>query len=327
MRILVTGGAGYIGSHICAHLLRSGHEVVVLDDLSTGSEEALPTQVEFHRGDIRDGDFLNSLSTARPIEAVIHCAAKLIIADSFSQADEYYDVNVGGLISLLKFCRRRKIQKLVFSSSSSIYGNASPKSLIDESCASDPLSPYSSSKHIGEKILKDFERNYGLNSVSLRYFNAAGASDCGTNGQRGRATHIVKVCAEAGAGKRDFVPVNGDDYPTPDGTCVRDYIHIEDLAEVHCLALEHLLKGNKGDVFNVGYGRGFSVMEIVQVMRKISGVNFATRLQDRRPGDAASLIADTTKVRSALGWAPKRDSIENICASALKWEKLTKKTY
>ncbi len=322
MRILVTGGAGYIGSHTVSQLLLVGHEVVVYDNLSTGFREALPPGVDFVFGDVRDKLMLSRIMKDKSIEGVVHFAAKLIVPESISRPIDYYENNTLGVVALSQACVENKVKYVVFSSTAAIYGDVNPEDApLSEKADKLPLNPYGSSKMMSEQILLDCEKPYGLKTVCLRYFNVAGASLDGTNGQRTRnATHLIKVASEAACGKRASLSLFGTDYPTKDGTCVRDYIHVEDLAELHVLALSYLLNGGNAEVFNCGYGHGFSVKEVIATVKKVSGVDFPVEEVGRRQGDAASLVADSANAKKALGWSPKRDSLEVICRTAYQWE-------
>jgi UDP-glucose 4-epimerase len=325
MKVLVTGGAGYIGSHTAQHLIDAGHQVVVFDNLSTGFKEALPANAQFIIGDVRDAAHLTSVMQKEKIEAVLHFAAKLVVPESITEPLDYYENNVGGVISLVKACRAVGVDKIIFSSSAAIYGD-SVQGLVTEEVAPAPLNPYAQSKLISEKILSDCEKAHGIRTVSLRYFNVAGAEPTGNNGQRApNATHLIKVAAETACGKRSAIQIFGTDYPTPDGTCIRDYIHISDLADAHVLALQYLVSRQHGVALNCGYGRGFSVSEVIQMMKKVSSVDFIVEKVGRRAGDSVNLIADSRKLKQLLNWKPKYESLEFICRSAYDWEKTQSK--
>ena len=319
--ILVTGGAGYIGSHTTEALIEAGFEVIVVDDLSTGYERLLHPKARFYIYNVLETEKITSIMKNECISAVVHFAAKIIVPESISEPLNYYRNNTMGVLSLLEACKASSIKNIVFSSTAAVYGNASME-LITESSPLAPINPYGSSKLFSETLIRDSEIEFGLKSVVLRYFNVAGASASGKFGQLSKnATHLIKIASEAACGKRDSMSITGTDYPTPDGTGVRDYIHVEDLADVHVLALKYLLNGGESEIFNCGYGHGSSVREVVDMVKKVSGVNFKAIEADRRPGDAAQLVADSTKVRRILNWSPKRDSLELICRSAYEFEK------
>lgn len=322
MRILVTGGAGYIGSHTAQKLIDAGHDVFVYDNLSTGFSAALPKQSQFIMGDVRDAVLLGRVLKDKKIEAVIHFAAKLVVPESILHPLDYYENNTFGVLGLVKACQQQGVSKIVFSSTAALYGNSNPNQLVKENAVIGPLNPYGFSKLMSEQILRDADQAYGIRSVILRYFNVAGAAADGSNGQRTKdATSLIKVAAEAGAGKRQNISVFGSDYPTSDGTCVRDFIHIEDLADLHVKALEYLNDGNATAVFNCGYGRGFSVLEVLSTMKKVSGRNFEVQMEARRQGDPISVVADSSLARKILHWTPKFDDLETICRSTFEWEK------
>lgn len=328
MKILVTGGAGYIGSHTTQKLVAAGYKVHVFDNFSTGFMEAIPSGIEVIRGDVLDSGHLLKVLKELKITAVIHFAGRLIVSESVEKPLEYYEANTLGVLSLTTACVAAGVDKVIFSSTGAIYGNAGGGNLVNEDMEPKPLSPYAQSKLMAEQIFRDAEKAYGLKSVCLRYFNAAGAAVDGSNGQRTKeATHLLKIASEAACGKRKFVGICGNDYPTPDGTCVRDYIHIEDLSDLHILALKHLESGKASEVLNCGYGRGFSVEEVLNMMRKVSGVFFSIERLPRRAGDAASTIADNSKIKKLFGWQPRFDDLEFICRSAYEWECFVSRKY
>jgi UDP-glucose 4-epimerase len=322
MNVLVNGGAGYIGSHTVQALLAAGHKVFVYDNLSTGFREALPVGATFVQGDIRDSEKLAETMKTHGIQAVIHFAAKLIVPESLEQPVDYYDNNVNGVISLSRACQKAGVLKVIFSSTAAVYGESQAKGLITEDETPGPINPYGASKLMCERILKDCELGFGLKSVCLRYFNVAGAAVDGSNGQRTRnVTHLIQVSAQAALGKRERVDIFGTDFPTVDGSGVRDYIHVQDLADLHVLALKFLNEGGKTETFNCGYGAGFSVIQVIEAMRKVSGVNFTARPVGRRAGDPSSLVADSSRIKKAFEWTPKRNDLELICRTALDWER------
>jgi UDP-glucose 4-epimerase len=321
MKVLVTGGAGYIGSHTVGRLLASGFEVVVYDNLTTGFKVAVPEGVELVVGDIRDQALLTQVMKDHKVGAVIHFAAMLNVAESLTIPLDYYDNNTAGVLSLARACVAAGISKVVFSSTAAVYGDVEGDGLLTEDIPKAPINPYGHSKLMSEQILQDFEKAYGLKSIRLRYFNVAGAADNGLNGQRTKkAFHLIHLASQTAAGIRSEMKIFGTDYPTQDGTCIRDYIHVEDLADVHVLALKHLLSGGTSDVFNCGYGEGFSIFQVLSTVKKVSGVNFPVEEVGRRAGDPAKLVADSTKLQSKLGWVPKRNDIDLICKSSCEWE-------
>jgi UDP-glucose 4-epimerase len=320
--ILVTGGAGYIGSHTTEALIEAGFDVVIVDDLSTGFERLIHPKAKFYKCNVLETDKMTSIMKEEGVFGVIHFAAKIIVPESIAKPIEYYRNNTMGVLSMLEACKASLVKNFVFSSTAAVYGNAT-KELITELTPVAPINPYGSSKLFSESLIRDCENEFGLKSVVLRYFNVAGASESGQFGQLSKnATHLIKIASETACGKRDSMSITGTDYDTPDGTGVRDYIHVEDLADVHVLALKYLMNGGVSEIFNCGYGHGSSVREVVEMVRKVSGINFSAIEADRRPGDAAQLVADSTKARQILNWIPKRDNLELICRSAYEFEKL-----
>ena len=320
-RILVTGGAGYIGSHVTQKLLAEGFEVVVYDNLSTGFREAVPAEAFFVRGDVRNYQLLSETMQSYKIDSVIHFAAKLLVGESVVDPYGYYDNNVGGSLTLASACRDNNIKKIVFSSTAAVYGDAKASGFVDEHATTLPLNPYGNTKLAAEQIFKDGHIAHDLNYVILRYFNVAGAALDGSNGQRTKqATHLIKTASQVALTNKPFLQIYGHDYNTPDGTCIRDYIHVEDLADIHVLAVKYLNNGGSSEVMNCGYGSGFSVLDVVRTIKKISAHDFEIVFADRRPGDAASLVADSSKARGLLSWSPQRNNLETICRSAIEWE-------
>jgi UDP-glucose 4-epimerase len=336
-RVLVTGGAGYIGSHTVQKLLDAGFSPVVFDNLSTGFREAVPAGVPFVQGDILDFQKLETTLREFKVDLVIHFAAKLVVPESVENPLLYYENNTQGVVSMLKAMRAAQVNKIVFSSTAAVYGNH-PVGLetsvsdapglnrvkLSEVLIPQPESPYGWSKFMSERIILDAEPAYRTKAVILRYFNVAGASLSGINGQRTRnATHLIKVAAEVACGKRPLIKVFGTDYPTPDGTGVRDYIHVEDLADAHVLAAQKLLAHPQmpSEVLNCGYGQGYSVLEVLTAMEKVSGKPITRELSARRAGDPALVVAESQKIKQSLGWVPQHDDLELICKTALDWEK------
>jgi UDP-glucose 4-epimerase len=326
MKILITGGAGYIGSHTTQALLAAGHEITVLDNLSTGFKESLPNGPELIIGDIKDVDLVANLLVQKKIEAVVHFAAKIVVPESVREPLKYYENNVYGTLCLVKACKLANVKKFVFSSTAAVYGEGMARSIL-ETDLTHPINPYGSSKLMAENILADFRRSqlnqseYQFNFIVLRYFNVAGASMTSNNGQRSKsATHLIKIACEVIAGKRQGMEIYGTDYSTLDGSCVRDYVHIDDLAQAHVLALDVLNKGHHGGIFNCGYGVGVSVKEVIRTMEKVSNKKIDIQISSRRPGDSPYLVANSEKIQKELNWRPKYNSIETICRSALEWE-------
>lgn len=323
MNILVTGGAGYIGSHFVRLLKRNNINVVVFDNLSRGHQESIPEGVAFENVDLLDYNSLVSKLNVYSIDAVVHFAAFAYVGESVADPKLYYVNNVFGSINLLNAVTEVGINKIVFSSTCSLYGN--PEIVpISENESIKPINPYAKTKHIIENVLSDFDSAYKLKYVALRYFNAAG---CHFEGEVGEShqpePHLIPIVINNALGKTPPISVFGDDYPTPDGTCVRDYIHVEDLAVAHLLALEYLNKGNKSDVFNLGTGDGYSVKEIITAVERVSGKKVEYNISARREGDPAILVADNKKAREILGWCPKY-KLDDVINSAWKWHSAPK---
>ena len=320
MTILVTGGAGYIGSHMVLALLDRGEKVVVIDNLSTGFRWAVPAQATLVVGDVGDQDLVRTVIRKHDVAAIIHFAGSIIVPESVSDPLGYYHNNTVKSRALMEAAVEAGVKNFIFSSTAAVYGN--PKSTpVAEDAELKPMSPYGSSKLMTEIMLADTARAHEFHYVALRYFNVAGADPQGRSGQSTpRATHLIKVACETALGKRRSMDVFGTDYPTPDGTCVRDYIHVSDLARAHLAALDYLRKGGASDVFNCGYSRGYSVNEVIAAVKTVSGTAFDVRLSDRRPGDPASIVAATGKIRATLGWLPEHDNLEGIVDNALSWE-------
>ena len=318
-KILVTGGAGYIGSHAVKALGEKGFDVLTYDNMVTGNPEAVLFG-ELVRGDLLDREkLLEVLLKFRP-DAVMHFAAFAVVPESVAQPLKYYINNVQGSLSLLWAMQQSGVRRLIFSSTAAVYG-IPEKVPASEEAPLNPINPYGQSKVMVEKVLQDEHNAGNLEYVSLRYFNVAGADPEGQIGEsRKDATHLVTLCVRTAAGKRPYLSIFGADYPTPDGTCIRDYIHVTDLAETHVLALSYLLNGGKSGVYNCGYGRGYSVLEVVETAKKITGVDFPVRQESRRHGDPPILVADAGKIRRELKWEPRYDSLETIISTAWEWE-------
>jgi UDP-glucose 4-epimerase len=319
--VLVTGGAGYIGSHTVYALLDRGDDVVVLDNLSTGVRALVGEKADFVSGDIADRALLQRLFKEKSIDAVIHFAGSIVVPESVEQPLRYYANNTVATHGLIEAAIEASVTKFVFSSSAAVYGAPSTNPVIEDSELK-PVNPYGRSKLITEWMLEDVSRATDLRYVALRYFNVAGADPKGRTGQSTpNATHLIKRAAQASLGRLSHLDIFGTDYPTRDGTGVRDYIHVSDLAEAHLLALDFLRKERKSDVFNCGYGRGMSVREIVTAMERVSGKTLAVRESARRPGDPPMLVADASKLTRTLSWQPHHDDIDEIVRSALEWER------
>ncbi len=316
--ILVTGGAGFIGSHTVKQLLKNDYKVVVFDNLFRGHAEAVPAGVDFEKVDLLDKKGLNAAVAGYKIDAVIHFAALAYVGESVTDPGWYYEVNTAGTVNLLNAVTKAGINKVVFSSTCSLYGNAEHIP-ISESESVKPINPYAKSKYFIEQILSDFHSAGKLSYIPLRYFNAAGCSPDGEIGEsHDPETHLIPLVILNALGKGKQLKVFGDDYDTPDGTCIRDYIHVLDLADAHLLALDHLLKGGKPDVFNLGTGTGYSVLEVIKKVEEISGQKVDYVVTGRREGDPAALVADNKKVKEKLGWNPVY-GLDEIITHALNW--------
>jgi UDP-glucose 4-epimerase len=321
MAILVTGGAGYIGSHMVHELNDAGEAVVVLDNLSTGFRFLLPSAVPMVVGNTGDQELVTRLIAQHRVEAIIHFAASIVVPESISDPLGYYRNNTLNTTLLLEAAIAAGVRQFIFSSTAGVYGNAEVVP-VREDAPTNPISPYGTSKLMSEIVLHDAARAHGMKFVVLRYFNVAGADAKLRTGQATpQATHLIKVTCETVLGRRDKVSVFGSDYPTPDGTCIRDYIHVTDLARAHSAALAYLRRGGVSATFNCGYGHGYSVLEVLETARRVSGRNFAVEFAGRRAGDPASLIADVSRIQSVLGWQPIHDNLDTIVGHALNWER------
>src|SRR5579883_2869781 len=321
MTILVTGGAGYIGSHIVHGLLDLGEPVVVLDNLATGFGDAVPAAAQFVVGSTIDAALVSKVISEHRVQAIVHLAASTVVPDSVADPLSYYANNTAGSLSLLKAAVGGGVKHFVFSSTAAVYGNpeATP---VKEDAALRPMSPYGASKLMTERMLQDAAAASGLKYVALRYFNVAGADPKLRAGQSTRAaTHLIKAAVQAALGIRDHLDIFGSDYPTPDGTCIRDYIHVSDLVSAHVGALGYLRDGGSNVLMNCGYGHGYSVREVVDAVKRVSGVDFAVEMQPRRPGDPARIVADVQAIRRILSWTPAYDDLETIVRHALAWER------
>ena len=315
--ILVAGGAGYIGSHMVALLLERGYEVVVVDNLCTGHWQAVKAPAKLRVGDVKDQAFLDRVFTEFPIDGVINFAAFSLVGESVGNPLKYYENNVGGAVSMLTAMKNHNVKKIVFSSTAATYGEPE-KQPIEETDRTDPINPYGASKLAIEGLLRWCDGAYGNKYAALRYFNAAGSNaDVGIGEDHHPETHLIPNVLAAALGKKSL-ELFGDDYPTPDGTCLRDYIHVRDLVEAHLLALEYLDRGGESGPFNLGSGDGYSVKEIVETARRVTGKEIPAAMKPRRPGDPPTLIASNRKAKEVLGWVPKR-GLEEIIADAWAW--------
>lgn len=319
-RVFVTGGAGYIGSHAVKLLGEKGFEVAVFDNLSTGNSSSVLYGMLI-KGDILDYETLKKAMMDFKPDAVMHFAAKIIVPESVEKPLLYYENNTAGAINVLKAMRETGVKNFIFSSTAAVYGQPE-KMPIKEDFPLSPINPYGRSKVFVETILKDLSFAGDFSYVSLRYFNVAGADPEGKIGETKKdATHLITMCVRTACGKRDKLFVFGTDYPTKDGTCIRDYIHVMDLAEAHIKALDYLLEGGKSEILNCGYGRGFSVLEVVNEAKKVTGIDFPVEYRERRPGDPARLVADAEKIKRVLNWVPRYDDLSFIIKTAFEWEK------
>jgi len=320
MSILVSGGAGYIGSHVVRQLTEAGREVVVFDNLSTGSPLALVHGEELVTGDLADTAVVEKLFARYRFRTVLHFAASIVAPESVTNPLKFYSNNTRNTLNLLAACVRVGVERFIFSSTAAVYG-LPETGVAAEDSPTVPINPYGTSKLMSEWMLRDTAAAHGLKYVALRYFNVAGADPQARMGQRTPdATHLIKVCCQAALGMRERVDIFGTDYPTPDGTGIRDYIHIEDLAAAHLAALDYLEKGGECTTLNVGYGRGSSVREVIKMVKGVAGVDFTIAEAPRRPGDPASLVAQAERIRQTLGWQPRFNDLETIVADAWRWE-------
>ena len=320
MTVLVTGGAGYIGSHMVLALAEAGESVVVIDNLSTGFSTSLPEGVPLFIGDAADENLVEGVIAAHGVESIIHFAGSVVVPDSMRDPLAYYRNNTMTTRSLLNTAVKCGINRFIFSSTAAVYGNPDQMP-VREDAPTRPMSPYGSSKLMTEIMLHDVASAHGMNYVVLRYFNVAGADPLARIGlSTAGATHLLKIAVEAATGQRAKIDVFGTDYPTPDGSAVRDFIHVSDLAQAHRAALSYLRTGGPSATLNCGYGRGYSVLETIEAVRRVSGRNFAVQYAPRRPGDIMAMIADTRRIGSTLDWVPQYDNLETIAAHALAWE-------
>ena len=321
--VLVTGGAGYIGSHTVRQLVAAGYRAIVLDDLSTGHRWAVAPEATLVVGNAGDAALVGALIEEHAVDAVVHFAGSIVVPESVVDPLKYYGNNTGVSRNLIEVCVKKNVARFIFSSTAAVYGTPD-KVPVAETAPTKPINPYGKSKLITEWMLEDVAASGAAGAfrhVILRYFNVAGASLDGTLGQATEnATHLIKIACEAACGAREKVTIFGTDYPTPDGTCIRDYIHVEDLARAHLDALAYLEKGGASDTFNVGYGRGYSVREVLGAVGRVSTARLRTENGERRNGDSAELVSESSKIQKALGWRPMHDDLDVICASAWRWE-------
>lgn len=324
MNVLVTGGAGYIGSHVVRQLDQAGHDIVVLDNLSTGYRWAV-TAGELIVGDLADEAVIEQVFARHSFDAVLHFAANIVVPESVANPLKYYSNNTRNTLNLLKAVERHQVPYMVFSSTAAVYGMPD-QTVLTEDMPLAPINPYGASKMMSERMIMDLAAASDLNYVILRYFNVAGANPEGLLGQATpEATHLIKVACECVTGQREGMSVFGTDYDTRDGTCVRDYIHVEDLAKAHVMALDYMARGGESKVLNCGYGRGFTVNEVINMVKKQSGVDFPVAKTGRRAGDPEALMADNARIKETFGWTPDYDDLETIVGTALAWEAIWQK--
>jgi UDP-glucose 4-epimerase len=318
MAILVIGGAGYIGSHTVMELLTRGEDVVVVDNLYQGHREAVRGG-KLYEGDIRDKGFMEQVFRENNIDAVIHFAANSLVGESMQNPAKYYDNNVYGTLCLLEAMNAAGVKKIVFSSTAATYGEPE-KVPIEETDRTEPTNAYGETKLTMERMMRWFDHAHEMKYVSLRYFNAAGAHESGLIGEdHTPESHLIPLVLQTALKQREFIAVFGEDYPTPDGTCIRDYIHVTDLADAHIRAVQYLREGKDSNIFNLGSGIGFSVREVIETAKQVTGLDIPVQMQERRKGDPAVLIASSAKAREVLGWKPEREKLEQIIASAWNW--------
>lgn len=320
MNILVTGGAGYIGSHVVKEILKTGHKPFILDNFSKGHKEAV-TGGEIINGDLKNTDFIEDLFQNYKFDSVIHLAADSLVGESVERPDKYYQNNLIGSINLLEAMKKSNVDKLVFSSTAAVYGEAK-EIPIKENSITDPKNPYGRSKLFFENILSDYDQTFDFKYISLRYFNASGADPDGNIGEdHNPETHLIPIVLETALGKREKLEIYGTDYDTRDGTCIRDYIHVNDLAKAHILAVEALEAGESSNIYNLGSGSGYSVKEVINTAREVTGKKIIAEPADRRPGDPPVLIASSAKIKEDLNWQPEFEDLEKIISTAWNWHK------
>ena len=320
-KILVTGGAGYIGSHVCHLLIDQGHEVTCIDSLITGNKELLPNSVKLEVFDIAEKEKVKNLIQENNFDLVMHFAGLIRVDESVEQPERYREFNYSKAKIFLETCFENGLKKVIFSSTAAVYGNP-PSHKVKETDPTNPLNPYASSKLELENFIKKTSKQYNSNYVILRYFNVAGADEKMRTGLISKvSSHLIKVACEVVVGKRDKLIINGDDYATPDGTAIRDYIHVSDLSEIHLISANHLINGGESDLFNCGYGNGFSIKEVVNELNKIINSNLKTSIGPRRPGDSQLIVSNVEKFMKYFSWKPKHNSLNYILKTAISWEK------
>ena len=319
--IAVTGGAGYIGSHVSLALRDSNWPVLVVDNLETGLAKLVPDGVEFVNADCGDADRMRDLFAKHQVRAVMHLAASTLVSESVVDPMKYYLNNTVKTARLIESCIRSKVEMFVYSSTAAVYGTAEGSACVSEEVPPRPITPYGRSKLMGEKILADAANAYSLRYIALRYFNVAGADPAGRSGQSNpNATHLISVACKTALGARTSMEIYGTDYNTPDGTCVRDYVHVSDVADAHTAALEHLMRGADSGVLNCGYGYGHSVLDVIAAVRRVTGAEICAREASRRAGDVPELVCSAQRIRDKLGWTPKHDQLSTIVQTAYDWE-------
>ena len=320
-KILVTGGAGYIGSHVCHLLIDQGHEVTCIDSLITGNKELLPNSVKLEVFDIVEKEKVKNLIQENNFDLVMHFAGLIRVDESVEQPERYREFNYSKAKIFLETCFENGLKKVIFSSTAAVYGNP-PSHKVKETDPTNPLNPYASSKLELENFIKKTSKQYNSNYVILRYFNVAGADEKMRTGLISKvSSHLIKVACEVVVGNRDKLIINGDDYSTPDGTAIRDYIHVSDLSEIHLISANHLINGGESNLFNCGYGNGFSIKEVVNELNKIINNNLKTSIGPRRPGDSQLIVSNVEKFMKYFSWKPKHNSLNYILKTAVSWEK------
>ena len=319
MNVLLTGGAGYIGSHAALSLLDSGHDVHIIDNLSTGNEKLIPNNAKFTNCNINDEKIISDLIQSNRFELLMHFAGFIQVEESVRYPDKYFENNTDNAIKLFNTCKKHGLKNIVFSSTAAAYGSVDKIKLVDENIKLNPQNPYAESKIKTEKFL--MEHQHEFNFIILRYFNVAGADENLRSGQISkRSTHLIKILSEVILGKRDYIEIFGNDYDTPDGTAVRDYIHVSDLADIHLEVGKKLLENLESNLFNCGYGNGFSVLDVVNTANKLYQNKIDYKFSDRRDGDVEKLIAETSKIMKYIKWKPKYNDLNKIISSSVKWE-------